>query len=56
LGSRLIMQQTLEDELKDFLGRERYARADDGRALPQRLRAEPGEDDERADGTRGPSV
>ena len=31
LGARLIMQQALEDELTEFLGRERYARAaDDG--------------------------
>jgi putative transposase len=32
LGARLIMQQALEDELTEFLGRERYARADDGPA------------------------
>jgi putative transposase len=30
LGARLIMQQALEDELTEFLGRERYARAEDG--------------------------
>jgi putative transposase len=28
LGARLIMQQALEDEVTEFLGRERYARAD----------------------------
>jgi len=33
LGARLIMQQALEDELTEFLGRERYARADDGAAV-----------------------
>ena len=32
LGARLIMQQALEDEVTDFLGRERYARAGDGGA------------------------
>jgi len=30
LGARLIMQQALEDEVTEFLGRERYARAEDG--------------------------
>src|SRR5215217_9464326 len=30
LGARLIMQQALEDEVTEFLGRERYERADDG--------------------------
>src|SRR6266536_459286 len=30
LGARLILQQALEDEVTEFLGRERYARADDG--------------------------
>jgi putative transposase len=29
LGARLILQQALEDEVTDFLGRERYERADD---------------------------
>jgi putative transposase len=33
LGARLIMQQALEDEVTEFLGRERYARADDSRAI-----------------------
>jgi putative transposase len=33
LGARLIMQQALEDELTEFLGRERYARVDDGAAV-----------------------
>jgi putative transposase len=33
LGARLIMQQALEDEVTEFLGRERYARADDGGAI-----------------------
>jgi putative transposase len=35
LGARLIMQQALEDEVTEFLGRERYARADvdDGAAI-----------------------
>jgi putative transposase len=28
LGARLIMQQALEDEVSEFLGRERYRRAD----------------------------
>src|SRR5215216_4004945 len=28
LGARLIMQQALEDEVSEFLGRERYQRAD----------------------------
>jgi putative transposase len=27
VGARLIMQQALEDEVTEFLGRERYARA-----------------------------
>ena len=29
LGARLILQQALEDEVTEFVGRERYARADD---------------------------
>jgi putative transposase len=33
LGARLIMQQALEDEVTEFLGRERYARAGDGGAI-----------------------
>jgi putative transposase len=33
LGARLIMQQALEDEVSEFLGRERYARAGDGAAI-----------------------
>jgi putative transposase len=28
LGARLIMQQALEDEVTEFLGRDRYQRAD----------------------------
>src|SRR3954449_13427610 len=32
LGARLILQQALEDEVTEFLGRERYARADAGGA------------------------
>ncbi len=30
LGARMIMQQALEDEVTEFLGRERYQRADEG--------------------------
>jgi putative transposase len=30
LGARLILQQALEDEVSEFLGRERYERADSG--------------------------
>ncbi len=37
LGARLIMQQALEDEVTEFLGRERYARRRRRRGLPQRL-------------------
>src|SRR3954449_4704329 len=33
LGARLILQQALEDEVSDFLGRERYERADEGAAI-----------------------
>jgi putative transposase len=33
LGARLILQQALEDEVTEFLGRERYARAGDGAAI-----------------------
>src|SRR5215213_767961 len=33
LGARLIMQQALEDEVTEFLGRERYGRATDGGAI-----------------------
>ena len=33
LGARLILQQALEDEVTEFLGRERYARAGDGDAI-----------------------
>jgi putative transposase len=33
LGARLIMQQALEDEVTEFLGRERYARVADGGAI-----------------------
>jgi putative transposase len=33
LGARLILQQALEDEVTEFLGRERYARADEGAAI-----------------------
>ena len=41
LGARLIMQQALEDEVTEFLGRERYERAEGGERgdLPQRVRA-----------------
>jgi putative transposase len=33
LGARLIIQQALEDEVTEFLGRERYQRAEDGGAI-----------------------
>src|SRR4051812_12860568 len=33
LGARLIIQQALEDELTEFLGRERYVRAEAGAAV-----------------------
>jgi transposase-like protein len=33
IGARLIMQQALEDEVTEFLERERYARAGDGVAI-----------------------
>jgi putative transposase len=33
LGARLIMQQALEDEVTEFLGRERYQRAEEGAAI-----------------------
>jgi transposase-like protein len=33
LGARLIMQQALEDEVTEFLGRERYARAGEAAAI-----------------------
>jgi putative transposase len=33
LGARLILQQALEDEVTEFLGRERYQRADEGAAI-----------------------
>ena len=33
LGARLILQQALEDEVTEFLGRERYQRADEGAAV-----------------------
>jgi putative transposase len=33
LGARLILQQALEDEVSEFVGRERYERADDGDAI-----------------------
>jgi putative transposase len=33
LGARLIMQRALEDEVTDFLGRERYERAGEGAAI-----------------------
>ena len=33
LGARLIMQQALEDEVTEFLGRERYQRADERAAI-----------------------
>jgi putative transposase len=33
VGARLIMQRALEDEVTEFLGRERYQRADDGGAV-----------------------
>ncbi len=32
-GARLILQQALEDEVSEFCGRERYARAGDGGAI-----------------------
>ena len=41
LGARLILQQALEDEVTEFLGRERYARADDGGAAIYRNGYEP---------------
>jgi putative transposase len=33
IGARLILQQALEDEVTEFLGRERYARADGDAAI-----------------------
>src|SRR3954452_18174971 len=33
LGARLILQQALEDEVTEFVGRERYERADSGGAI-----------------------
>jgi len=33
LGARLMLQQALEDEVTEFLGRERYARAGEGAAI-----------------------
>src|SRR4051812_32072484 len=41
LGARLIMQQALEAEVTEFLGRERYARADEGGAAVYRNGYEP---------------
>jgi putative transposase len=37
LGARLILQQALEDEVSEFLGRVRYERAIDPVSPPQRL-------------------
>ena len=37
LGARLILQQALQDELSDFLGRERYERRREPGRLSQRL-------------------
>ena len=37
LGARLILQQALEDEVTEFLGRVRYERADGAGESPQRL-------------------
>ena len=52
LGARLIIQQALEDELTEFLGRGRYERRDAGRAS-QRVRAAADDrDDLGADGDR----
>ena len=36
VGARLILQQALEDEVTEFLGRERYQGADDGGAIYRR--------------------
>jgi hypothetical protein len=46
--ARLILQQALEDEVSEFLGRARYERAIDPCESPQRLRAADGRDDSRA--------
>ena len=44
LGARLSLQQAVDEELTDFLGRERYERRGEPTAT-QRLRAGAGEDD-----------
>src|SRR3954447_7966259 len=41
VGARLIMQQALEDEVTEFLGRERYRRVDEGGAAIYRNGYEP---------------
>ncbi len=41
VGARLIMQQALEDEVTEFLGRERYQRAGDGGGAIYRIGYEP---------------
>lgn len=41
LGARLILQQALEDEVTEFLGRERYQRADGEQAVVYRNGYEP---------------
>jgi putative transposase len=54
LGARLILQQALEDEVSEFLGRDRYERA--GETVSHRNGHEPrdGEDDERRDAPGAP--
>ena len=55
LGARLILQQALEDEVTEFLGRARYERAEETVVAPQRLRAADGQDDQRLGRARAPA-
>ncbi len=57
LGARLILQQALEDEVTEFVGRGRYERRRRrGGDLPQWVRrALDGAHDERPDGDRAPA-
>ncbi len=57
LGARLILQQALEDEVTDFVGRARYERSGGEREVVYRngLRSQHGPDDQRPGRDRAPA-
>ena len=54
LGARLILQQALEDEVREFLGRRRYERAEETDSHRNGHEPKTGQDDERRDAPGAP--